>query len=138
MQTDFRDSHSRHWEDAETLYEQGRLANADHLYGIAVECGLKALLYAFDLMQFDPEQDRPSSSQDRKHADGIWQRYNHYSQGLPSVGYGLPDTNPFSNWRIDQRYWPRNHFTAVKVNSHRQGALTVKDLMRQARLEGWL
>jgi hypothetical protein len=40
----------RHWRDAELLSSQDpkRLANADHLYGLAAECGLKALIEKAD------------------------------------------------------------------------------------------
>lgn len=40
----FRDAMDRHWQDAELLHRKERLANADHLYGLSAECGLKALL----------------------------------------------------------------------------------------------
>jgi hypothetical protein len=40
MNADFLDAHYRHWQDAELLFGRGRLANADHLYGLAAECGL--------------------------------------------------------------------------------------------------
>ena len=41
---DFLDAMDRHWRDAELLRSSERLANADHLYGLSAECGLKALL----------------------------------------------------------------------------------------------
>ncbi len=41
MSVDFGDAHIRHWKDAELLYCVQHLANADHLYGMAAECGLK-------------------------------------------------------------------------------------------------
>ncbi len=43
MQADFLDAHERHWQDAELLLTNQRLANADHLYGMSAECGLKRL-----------------------------------------------------------------------------------------------
>ena len=44
MKVDCRDAHDRHWHDGETLYAASRWANADHLYGISAECGLKAAM----------------------------------------------------------------------------------------------
>jgi len=44
MTADFLDAHERHWTDAEILFAQGRFANADHLYGLSAECGLKWLM----------------------------------------------------------------------------------------------
>ena len=49
MNTDFLDAHKRHWADAELLYNEDRWANADHLYGMAAECGLKRLILLFAL-----------------------------------------------------------------------------------------
>lgn len=42
--TDFVDAHERHWRDAELLWQHQRWANADQLYGLSAECGLKALM----------------------------------------------------------------------------------------------
>ena len=47
MNEDFLDAHLRHWTDAELLYAAQRWANADHLYGISAECGLKGLTETF-------------------------------------------------------------------------------------------
>ena len=44
MQPDFYNAFCRHASDADLLLECKRWANADHLYGIAAECALKALL----------------------------------------------------------------------------------------------
>lgn len=49
MKTDFHDAHERHWDDAERLFEAQRWANADHLYGVAAECGLKWLMVHFGM-----------------------------------------------------------------------------------------
>ena len=47
--TDFVDSHRRHWQDAELLFDQSRWANADQLYGFSAECGLKAVMKALGM-----------------------------------------------------------------------------------------
>lgn len=60
MQADYLDAHERHWEDAEHLFQSGRWANADHLYGLAAECGLKKLMLAFG-MSYDTSRDRPDN-----------------------------------------------------------------------------
>lgn len=39
--SDFLNAHHRHWTDAELLYSQDRRANADHLYGLSAECGVR-------------------------------------------------------------------------------------------------
>lgn len=67
MQADFLDAHERHWGDAERLFQAQRWANADHLYGMAAECGMKRLMLAFG-MPYDAGKDWPASKQDRAHA----------------------------------------------------------------------
>jgi hypothetical protein len=44
MDTDYKNAACRHYEDAEILFKQLRWANADQLYGLAAECGLKAVM----------------------------------------------------------------------------------------------
>lgn len=49
MKADFLDAHERHLIDAKQLYNAARIANADHLYGLSAECGLKQLMYCFGM-----------------------------------------------------------------------------------------
>lgn len=70
MQADFLDAHQRHWQDAKLLFQAQRWANADHLFGMAAECGLKRLMQAFG-MPFDSDGDRPAKLEDRKHANEV-------------------------------------------------------------------
>lgn len=134
MDADFLDAHKRHWEDAELLKNQKRLANADHLYGIAAECGLKRLMIAFG-MRVDDEGT--PSSQDKKHANAIWQRYESYRSRHPEgAAYALPSENPFSNWDVSQRYANQSNFTQSDVEAHRQGAESVRFLIDQAKEGG--
>ena len=67
---DFADAHRRHWEDAESLFDCGHWANADHLYGLSAECGLKAVMRALG-MQVDDE-GAPIDKEHRKHIDELW------------------------------------------------------------------
>ena len=136
MNTDFYDAHDRHWQDAELLYAKQRWANADHLYGIAAECGLKQLMQAFG-MPFDTVKDKPVAKRDTVHADGIWTRFESYRSGHHlGAAYVLPTANPFANWNASQRYAPQSHFDQTRVDPHHQGAEQVRRLIEQARLEG--
>jgi len=138
MNTDFNDSHDRHWGDAELLLAANRLANADHLYGLAAECGLKRLMLAFG-MSFDTAKDRPAKDVDRKHADGIWGRFESYRYGHHrGAAYVLPNTNPFSDWSVNQRYANQTEFDVIRVNQHKSGADTVRTLLKKAQREGLL
>ncbi|MEX8506166.1 hypothetical protein [Leptothrix ochracea] len=138
MQADFLDAHQRHWQDAELLFGLQRLANADHLYGMAAECGLKRLMLAFG-MPFNPQNDRPKRREDREHADGIWERLETYRHGhTKGPGYALPNFAPFSDWKADQRYAAQQNFDEARVNRHRAGAEHVCNLIRKAEREGLL
>lgn len=136
MQSDFLDAHHRHWQDAEQLFEAERWANADQLFGMAAECGLKKLMLVFD-MPFDASEDSPQRKSDRKHADGIWARYETYRSGHhQGANYGLAANNPFQNWHVSQRYAKQSHFDQTRVEPHRNGACEVRQLIRKAQLEG--
>lgn len=137
MQSDFLDAHERHWKDAEMLWKNQRLANADHLYGMSVECGLKRLMQAFG-MPLTPVGN-PSERADRVHADGTWQRYESYRSGrCQGAAYALPPQNPFDDWHISQRYAHQNQFHRYRVQRHRNGAETVRGLIDRARKDGLL
>lgn len=136
MQADFLDAHQRHWQDAELLMERRRLANADHLYGMAVECGLKRLMQVFG-MKMNPRG--PVEKADFKHAEVIWDRFETYRSGhAKGPGYALPDGAPFSDWKAEQRYAARNHFDDARVIGHRAGAEQVRRLIQKAEREGLL
>lgn len=138
MQADFLDAHDRHWTDAELLFTGLRWANADHLYGVAAECGLKRLMLAFG-MKFDATKDRPSDRDDRVHADGVWVRFESYRSGHPQgASYTLPSSSPFQDWKVDQRYAPQSNFDQVRAGNHRAAARTVGELISKAKRDGLL
>lgn len=49
MSTDFRDESDRDFEAAGILLTQSREADADHLFGLAAECSLRAIMLALDI-----------------------------------------------------------------------------------------
>jgi hypothetical protein len=138
MTTDFDDAHDRHWRDAERLRGDNRLANADHLYGISAECGLKALMQSFGMSVRNGE---PDNRNDRKHIDQLVGRYDAYrsSSVYPNaVNYTLIDTSAFDDWRASQRYAVESAFTVTRVNAHAIAARDVRTLVSTAKLEGLL
>jgi hypothetical protein len=143
MTTDFADAHQRHLIDAKTLYDVSRWANADHLYGLSAECGLKALMIKFGMPAHNGEPDQP---RDRVHVNyltlnkiNVWDRYEAYRSGHhQGVNYQLPQANPFANWDVNQRYAHCNDFSQTVVEPHKQGAECVKGLIRQAQQDGLL
>ena len=49
----------------------------------------------------------------------------------------LTEENPFSDWRISQRYENQKRFDKAKTEAHRQGASNVRELLNQALREGY-
>ncbi|MGV0761318.1 hypothetical protein V6768_18510 [Tistrella mobilis] len=138
MTIDFGNAHDRHWNDAETLRENGRLANADHLYGFSAECGLKALMQSFGMSVHDGE---PADRRDWKHVDQLAERYETYRSGSTypnAASYMLVNGNAFNDWRASQRYAVESAFTQDRVDAHATGAREVRDLVKAARREGLL
>ena len=136
MQTDFYNAFSRHWNDAEYLYEDSRWANSDQLYAYSAECGLKCLMLLFG-MYVNPATGVPDKK-DKLHIDEIWSRYETYRAGIGVSGYFIPAVNPFDNWNNNQRYAHEAHFDQARVDPHRDGVKEVKKLLNQAILEGRL
>ena len=138
MQADFLDAHERHWKDAEALFAQGRYANADHLYGVAAECGLKRLMVRFGMV-VNPTTGSPIDNKDWKHANNIWVRFEAYRSGkVEGADYGLPASNPFGNWDVSDRYAHQSNFPQASVQIHQGGAAAVCELIKKAQREGLL
>jgi hypothetical protein len=139
MQADFQDAHERHWQDAELLFNAQRLANADHLYGVAVECGLKRMMQAF---RMETDHRGPKLAVDRKHVNELWDRFETYQTGRHGrLGYELPKENPFDSqykWDVAQRYASRQHFDEARVLAHRACANLVRGLIKKATMEDLL
>lgn len=136
MSSDFLDAHHRHWDDAELLFSKSRLANADHLFGISAECGLKALMKCFG-MEMNTRGDRPQEREDAVHADRIWQRYSTYqSNHHQGTQYLISSVNPFDNWNAGQRYANQSQFNQQNVQDHRVGAEQVRNLIVKAVKDG--
>ena len=134
---DFLAAMKRHLHDAEILWGQApkRLANADHLYGLAAECGLKALMEkANDPLDLDNRDDHQRY---KRHVNGTWAHYEDFRNGRLAT-YALQSSNPFNNWLIDQRYAAEPHFDYARVERHRLGARAVYHLVAKAEEDGLL
>ncbi|MEW6037989.1 MAG: SAM-dependent methyltransferase [Pseudomonadota bacterium] len=138
MNEDFLDAHKRHWDDAELLFQAQRWANADHLYGMAAECGLKALMEKLSPQgALDPKQDYVHIMEDKK-PNNAWSRYQSYLSGSRAIMLSLPQTNPFSDWLASQRYAHQANFDQARAQSHRAGAKDVCERIKIAQLGGLL
>ena len=136
MNTDFLDAHLRHLRDADYLFSASYLANADHLYGMSAECGLKRLMMAFG-MQTDNTGSPVDRQRDRIHVEKVWARYEAYRSGhVQGVQYGLTPLNPFDDWRAEQRYAQEHYFNDARVTPHRTAAHTIRALVKDAEIAG--
>ncbi|MEA9421995.1 hypothetical protein ACB316_03265 [Aeromonas sanarellii] len=134
MQADFLDAHCRHWADAEFLRDAQRLANADHLYGMAAECGLKRLM---EMLKQGPLIRADWVHVMEKKPHNAWSRYQVYLSGhANATKFPLPDVNPFADWSASQRYAKQSSFDAARVQKHQAGAKVVNELIRKAQMEG--
>lgn len=136
MNEDFLDAHRRHLSDADHLFQAERWANADHLYGIAAECGLKALM--------EKLRGSPLASSDRLHImeekkpSNAWLKYQTYISGHAQASkFSLPILSPFSDWLVSQRYANRSNFDRARVQAHQEGAKAVAGLVKKVDVEGF-
>ena len=133
MCINFYDAFIRHDADANLLLTSSRWANADHLFGLAAECALKAILL---------QQGIPSDNGDinkdhkdyRKHINVLWDNYHIYMQ--TRYVYDIPDENPFNDWDISQRYAPEGTITEQIVQQHFVAVGKIKEIIRKAELDG--
>lgn len=91
--TDFKDAARRHWEDAELLGSHNRWPNADHLYGFAAECALKAVMVGLG-MQLGPDGKPPKPY--AVHIHQLWDQFLIFANGKSQAGYAamLQPSNP--------------------------------------------
>ena len=131
MKIDFYDAYKRHIRDGALLAENKSWANADHLYGLAAECALKALLIKSGISS--TESGDINQKRFRKHIDQLWKEY--YSFMLYKI-YDIPEDNPFQNWKIDQRYAHSEYITEYIVKTHIDAVTKINNIIKQAELDG--
>ncbi|MBK5967422.1 MULTISPECIES: hypothetical protein [Thiorhodovibrio] len=111
---DYRAAARRCHKDGTLLLEQGRLANASHLFGLGAECALKLLLEGHQgadvKLSHLPELRDHALKSLRRRRDGAVQ------QLLNSDSYML-------GWRIDNRYWPDAAFSEERCKLHQSHCL---------------
>ncbi|MCP4695341.1 MAG: hypothetical protein GY862_00625 [Gammaproteobacteria bacterium] len=153
MNVDFKDAVFRHYRDAQFLrkpvamslvgdslgdYFGGSWGNADQLYGYAAECGLKAVMIGLN-----PSIINASTGdlmrEYRIHINKLWSEFNIFANkhnGAKYLNILPPDTNPFDNWNISQRYANSGDFTQAIVERHQSAAsIVVKEVLQQAILD---
>jgi hypothetical protein len=141
----------RHLTDAETLFNQGRLANAGQLYGFVAECGLKAMLLACGVTP-DADggipRDHPAR-QSKPHP--LRQHMPSLTGSIAAHGQLIPDGQQatrymatmlslwhFNDWSVDHRYWRDAALPLASVARWRHAAQEVSTMLDQAKQDGVL
>ena len=127
---DFSDAHRRHWEDAELLYEHERWANADQLYGLSAECGLKAVMRNLGM---PVDTTGMPETRYRRHVQELWPIFRDFAARRPQAQYlRLISSEPFADWSHHDRYAHRNHFDRTAVEPHREAARGIRRMVTVA------
>ncbi len=137
MDVDFRDAAERHWLDAALLFEKDRMANADHLLGMAAECALKAIMLGLGMML--TADGRPREEQHRVHINKLWNEFVTFAEnrnGARYVAYLLEGENPFDAWDVNQRYHHRSSFFRDQVEQHQNAAEKIMFILQKAFSDG--
>ncbi|KNY14751.1 hypothetical protein AKG11_23105 [Shinella sp. SUS2] len=96
---------------------------------------MKRLMHAFGMAL--GSDGSPTKKEDRKHANGLWLRFESYRSGhLHGTGYVLSLSDPFIDWDVSQRYANQSNFDQARAQSHQAGAKAVCDLIKKAQREG--
>lgn len=144
MRVDFWHSATRHWRDAEILFHREdvsgsrpSLPGADQLYGLAAECGMKAVLVRCGATTDPATGDLDRRSPHRTHLPGLWSAYQTFLQGRGEARYCLTEEAPFHDWAVDQRYAAGDDLPSDEaVERHRLATREVMRIATQAVLDG--
>lgn len=138
MPPDFRDAAERHWEDANCLLADNRLANADHLIGFSAECALKAVMLGLGILKLG-SKGAPQDAKHRVHIEKLWDEFIGFAAGHNYAHYATMlsgMSNPFTDWHVDQRYVHRNNILDAAVEQHRAGCELTRQVLDAALLDG--
>jgi hypothetical protein len=134
----FTEAAGRHATDARLLDAAHRIGNANHLWGFAAECALKAVLRAVDGPTLFTSAGMPKPPY-KEHIDRLWPEVLTFLSGrseayLTAV---LPATNPFDRWSVHGRYGAdADAPDTITHDVHRRGAELCMLVLELARSWG--
>ncbi|MFE6104557.1 hypothetical protein ACFVQ4_31985 [Streptomyces laurentii] len=142
----------RHHDDAAYLHDDGRLPNADHHFGFAVECALKSLLLRYTQVSMDPTKQGglPSKKPWALGATGKPRYFGHlpdlwadvalvlHGRGGSILSGVIAASAPFDTWSVEDRYRDGAAVTETEVRSRRAAAQQILSLHQQALIAGVL
>jgi hypothetical protein len=137
----FTEAAKRHAKDAKLLDRASRLANANHLWGFAAECALKAVLRALDPTLFKADGTPKKPHKEHVNVDVLWDDAHNLFSGRSAspLASKLPKTpNPFSGWSANARYYADGDVPDTPTHSRQQrGAQHCLFLLETARSLGY-
>jgi hypothetical protein len=137
MTTDYSDAGARHWDDANHLLMDNRLASADHLLGLSAECSFKAVMLGLGMVI--DQYGAPVDKCYRVHINKLWDEFITFSDNRSGAQYTKDmknGSNPFADWNISQRYGHRTDITLNRVEAHKSAAEIAKAVLDAAILDG--
>lgn len=144
----YAESARRHFHDAGVLRSGGCTANAGQLFGIAAECGIKAVLVASKVsIDMEGSIDRLPGVRGmgfRAHWPQLGQMLTDLAGYIPdsrmASGYLslMPNLAHFNNWLIDHRYWRDAALPLTSVDDWKSAATEVMAALDRAQEDGSL
>lgn len=125
------------------LLGQGRTANAGQLFGLAMECGLKAMLIASGVAP-DPDGSLPDRRTFRHHMPLLSDRINLHGNLIPDGRLAntylamIPGRANFQNWSVEQRYWRDAALPLADLPAWAAAAAEMGNMLDQATQDGVL
>ena len=137
----FKIAARRHYVDAEYLLNDQRWPNADHLAGVAAECGLKAIMEGWlgaTLNSSGVLVWGPSNAQLRYHVDRLWNEIPQIIAGrsAPTFVTLISGPPPFATWDVSDRYSDGSAITEQCAREHVDKAKEIIEVLEQAMLNG--
>lgn len=149
----------RHHKDAVYLHDDGRLPNADHHFGFAVECALKSLLLRYTRVSMDPVKpggqptSRPWIPQQAgkaryiEHLPEAWSdtvgvisdvTLTLHGRTGSQLSAALTAAVPFATWSVHDRYSDGASVVESDVRARRAASEQILLLHQQALIAGVL
>lgn len=118
---DYLTSARRHCKDADTLMNTGGRPNAGQLYGLSVECGLKAVL----VQRGRPtDADGNLAAELRLHLPRLATEITTLLDGRAAgtLAAAVPHLTKLHDWKIEHRYWRSQEVPLASSLDHWQAA----------------
>ncbi|HNY32408.1 MAG TPA: hypothetical protein PKO15_16095 [Fibrobacteria bacterium] len=133
----YRKAALRHFDDGDYLLDDHRLPNADHHYGVAAECALKAIMRGLGMPMKLPSGQMPKYPHN-VHVNELWSLFHIFANGNSGSVYSslVPSANPFVNWSVHDRYEDGSKYTSAMLADHKVGASETLACMNQAFVDG--